>query len=302
LLGEALYSLGQFHRGADVLRQILSSLQGDRQYERYGMTGLPASMSQYILAQCLAELGDFAEASSAANEAIRIAEVASQPFSLAAALSINGFVYLLKGDLLQAIQTLERSVELCRTWNFSIHLTNASARLGYAHVLSGAVDTGLSMLEQAAKQAESLGRLYEQASIIGWLGLANLRAGHCDEALDLALRAYEVADQSRQQGKRAHTLRILADVHAAFGPSHFEQAEDCYHRALLQARESGMRPLQAHCHLGLGTVYSRTERPEQAETELSMAIDLFRSIDMTFWLPQADKELSAVGAGDGLKV
>ena len=33
-----------------------------------------------------------------------------------------------------------------------------------------------------------------------------------------------------------------------------------------------------------------------------MAIDLFRSIDMTFWLPQADKELSAVGAGDGLKV
>ena len=302
LLGEALYSLGQFHRGADVLRQILSSLQGDRQYERYGMTGLPASMSQYILAQCLAELGDFAEASSAANEAIRIAEVASQPFSLASALSINGFVSLLKGDLLQAIQTLERSVELCRTWNFSIHLTNASARLGYAHVLSGAVDAGLSMLEQTAKQAESLGRLYEQASIIGWLGLANLRAGHRDEALDLALRAYEVADQSRQQGKRAHTLRILADVHAAFGPSHFEQAEDYYRRALLQARESGMRPLQAHCHLGLGVVHSRTERPEQAETELSRAIDLFRSMDMTFWLPQANEELVAVGAADGLKV
>jgi tetratricopeptide (TPR) repeat protein len=208
LLGEALYSLGQFHRGADVLQQILSSLQGDRQYERYGMTGLPASMSQYILAQCLAELGSFAEARSAANEAIRIAETASQPFSLAAALSINGFVYLLKGDVLQAIQTLERSVELCRIWNFSIHLTNASARLGYAHLLSGDVKLGLSMLEQAAKQAESVGRLYEQASIIGWLGLANLRAGRCDEALDLARRAFEVADQSRQHGKRAHTLRI----------------------------------------------------------------------------------------------
>jgi tetratricopeptide (TPR) repeat protein len=193
----------------------------------------------------------------------------------------------------QAIQTLERSVELCRQWNFSIHLTNAAARLGYAHVLSGDVEVGLSLLEQAAKQAESLGRLYEQASIIGWQGLAKLRVGRRDEALELATRAFEVADQSRQQGKRAHTLRILGEVHAGLGPSHVEQAEDCYHRALVQAQELGMRPLQAHCHRGLATVYSRTERAEQAETELSTAIGLFRSMDMDLWLPDSSKELVA---------
>lgn len=53
-----------------------------------------------------------------------------------------------------------------------------------------------------------------------------------------------------------------------------------------------MRPLQAHCHLGLGTLYARTGEREQAQAELSTAIDLYRAMDMTFWLPQAEAALA----------
>jgi hypothetical protein len=55
-----------------------------------------------------------------------------------------------------------------------------------------------------------------------------------------------------------------------------------------------MRPLQAHCHLGLGTLYTKIGRPEQARAELSAAIDLYRAMEMTFWLPQAEAELAEV--------
>ena len=48
-----------------------------------------------------------------------------------------------------------------------------------------------------------------------------------------------------------------------------------------------MRPLQAHCHRGLGTLYAATGQREQAHTALSTAIALYRAMDMTFWLPQA---------------
>ena len=58
--------------------------------------------------------------------------------------------------------------------------------------------------------------------------------------------------------------------------------------AALGAEELGMRPLQAHCHLGLGTLYLKTDRPEQVRAELTTAIDLYRAMDMTFWLPQAE--------------
>ena len=53
-----------------------------------------------------------------------------------------------------------------------------------------------------------------------------------------------------------------------------------------------MRPLVAHCHLGLGTLYGRMGWVEHARAELSVAIELYRAMDMTFWLPQAEAALA----------
>jgi hypothetical protein len=55
-----------------------------------------------------------------------------------------------------------------------------------------------------------------------------------------------------------------------------------------------MRPLVAHCHRGLGTLYAATGQREQARTELTAAIALYRTMDMTFWLPQAEAALVQV--------
>jgi tetratricopeptide (TPR) repeat protein len=65
-------------------------------------------------------------------------------------------------------------------------------------------------------------------------------------------------------------------------------------RALALAEEHGMRPLQAHCHLGLSAFYAKTGQREQAHAELSAAIGLYRAMDMTFWLPQAEAVLTQV--------
>ena len=53
-----------------------------------------------------------------------------------------------------------------------------------------------------------------------------------------------------------------------------------------------MRPLQAHCHLGLGTLFAKIGQREQARTALSTAVDLYRAMDMTFWLLQAEAALA----------
>ena len=60
-----------------------------------------------------------------------------------------------------------------------------------------------------------------------------------------------------------------------------------------------MRPLQAHCHRGLGTLWAMTGQPAQARTALAAAIDLYRDMDMTFWLPQTQEALAQVeGSGE----
>jgi tetratricopeptide (TPR) repeat protein len=72
------------------------------------------------------------------------------------------------------------------------------------------------------------------------------------------------------------------------------QAEAYYQQALALAEELGMRPLVAHCYQGLGTLYGKIGRPEQARPELSTAIALYRTMDMTFWLPQTEAALAQV--------
>jgi uncharacterized protein HemY len=62
-----------------------------------------------------------------------------------------------------------------------------------------------------------------------------------------------------------------------------------------------MRPLVAHCHLGLGTLYAKAGRQEQARAELAAAIDLYRAMDMTFWLPQAEATLAQASEAGGAR-
>ena len=75
-------------------------------------------------------------------------------------------------------------------------------------------------------------------------------------------------------------------------PPDVAQAEAHYQQALALAEALGMRPLQAHGHFGLGTLYTKIGRREQARAELSAAIDLYRAMEMTFWLPQAEAALT----------
>jgi hypothetical protein len=50
----------------------------------------------------------------------------------------------------------------------------------------------------------------------------------------------------------------------------------------------------AHCHHGLGRLYGQTGQREQTRAALSTAIDLYRAMDVTFWLPQAEAALVQV--------
>jgi tetratricopeptide repeat protein len=77
-------------------------------------------------------------------------------------------------------------------------------------------------------------------------------------------------------------------------PPDVAQAEVHYWQALALAEALGMRPLQAHCHFGLGTLYATTGQHAQARAELSAAIEIYRSMGMQFWLPQAEATLAQV--------
>jgi len=114
------------------------------------------------------------------------------------------------------------------------------------------------------------------------LSEAYLLTGRSEEGLALTERALKIAD-ARQ--------RLRGEIAARRDSPETERAEHSYHEALALAAELGMRPLQAHCHVGLGGLCARSGRQEQARDHLSAAVDLYRAMQMTFWLPQVESAL-----------
>jgi tetratricopeptide (TPR) repeat protein len=121
-----------------------------------------------------------------------------------------------------------------------------------------------------------------------------LLAGRLEEARQHAAQAVDLARQYQQRGNQAWALWLLGESTARQASPEVEPAAGHYHQALALAEELGMRPLQAHCHRGLGTLYATTGQREQARATLSTAIELYRAMDMTFWLPQAEAVLAQV--------
>ena len=70
----------------------------------------------------------------------------------------------------------------------------------------------------------------------------------------------------------------------------FDHAEGHYREAMRLGVALGMRPLQAHCHLGLGKLYRRTGKRDQAQEHLTTATAMYREMGMRFWLAQSERD------------
>jgi class 3 adenylate cyclase/tetratricopeptide (TPR) repeat protein len=294
-LGQTYVTMGHYRRAADYFRRIIGSLQGDRGYQRFGAAILPTIVCRAWFVWCLAELGEFGEGMAPGAEAIQMAEAAGHPYSLITACYGSGLLHLRRGDLDKALPVLENGLGICNTWGFrTLGFHGVASFLGAAYVLAGRVADALPLLERVVEQTDAKGVIADHVLGVIPLGEGYLRAGRIDDALHQARHAAEVCRQHQQRGHEAWALRLLGDIHAQRDPLAVKSAEEHYRQALNLANELDMRPLQAHCHRGLGTLYAKTNQREQARAELSTAIEMYRAMDMTFWLPQAEAALAQV--------
>jgi class 3 adenylate cyclase/tetratricopeptide (TPR) repeat protein len=295
-LGRAYYDAGDYPRAVESLRWNAATLQGDLRYERFGVNGSVAIDSWAWLSYCHAELGAFTEGLAMAAEALRVAETVNHPFSLINACYGVSVVSLRQGDVQRAIPMLERGMGLCQDWRIPLLLPRQAAALGLAYALDGHVAAGLALVEQGVEQGVAMDRPRSLVLPIARLSEAYLLAGRLEDAHQRAAQALDLARQYKQRGTQACALWLLGESTARQGSPEVESAVGHYREALALAEELDLRPLQAHCHRGLGTLYAKIDQPEQARSELTTAIAMYRAMEMTFWLPQTEAALAPVDA------
>jgi tetratricopeptide (TPR) repeat protein len=290
-LGSAYHTQGDYPRAIDYLRQAVAFVEREPFWKAFDSIGVISVNARLYLCWSLAEMGSFAEGSARAEEALRIAEAAEATVSRIQAYFAIGLVALRQGALDRAIAVLERGVGLCQSANIPFWFPRVGSTLGCAYALTGRVAEGLSLLEQAVAQGVAIGQMVFQPLWVAYLAEAYLVSGRREDAIIHGEPALALACKHKERSHEAWALCLLGDIAAQHAAPEVEQAVHHYRHALTLTTELGMRPLQAHCHRGLGTLYANTGQQEQARTELAAAIDLYRAMDMTCWLPQTEAAL-----------
>ena len=126
-----------------------------------------------------------------------------------------------------------------------------------------------------------------------WRAEVCFLTGRRAEALEAGEQGLTSYRHRGERGPEGWVLHLLGEIAASDDPIEVARADGYYRQALALATEFGMRPLAAHCHLGLGKLYRRTGDRAKADEHLTAATTMYREMGMGFWLEQAE----AVSAG-----
>ena len=268
----------------------MASLTGGQLYRSLGGISIQSVVSLTTLTWSLSELGRFPEGCAHGEDGVQIAETSGHPGSAMRACFGLGQLHLRQGDLPRATALLGRSVSLVRDAEAPLWFPLVASHLGHAQALSGHLAEALPLLEHAVEQSVAEGHKAYQALQVAHLSEGYLLAGRVEDAAIQAMRALELSRMLHARGDRAWVLWLLGRIGMRREP-HGQQASAHYQQALTLASELGMRPLAAHCHVGLGKLYLDTDRREEGQEHLASATTMYREMGMTYWLERVEVDL-----------
>jgi DNA-binding SARP family transcriptional activator/tetratricopeptide (TPR) repeat protein len=294
-LEQAHYFRGEYERVVELARATLAALPAEWTYEYFGATAPPSVYNRTWLALALAQLGRVHEAAEPAAEAIRLADPTRHANTVGLAYRAAGMLHLIKGDWAQARMLSEHGFTAFRSANVVIQLPSALAASAWALAELGEArqaEEQIRLGEDTAERLSSTGIVGHLAWSYHALGHAALRLGRVAEARRLGERA--IGFSRRHGGFAAHAEHLLGAIAAhpdVFDP---DAAESHYRAALALAVPRGMRPLVAHCHLGLGGICASMSKRAQAIERLTTAARMYRELDLPFWLARVSEALGQI--------
>jgi class 3 adenylate cyclase/tetratricopeptide (TPR) repeat protein len=291
--------LGRYRAAVQLLGEsgtLLKAVPLEQQLHRTADVRCPNILGQQAF--CLATLGEFEEAVARGTEAVALAETpgfAARPLGLIVGLRGLGMTYLLRGEAASAALLLERGRTVALERDVALGLGIIGSALGYARALQGRDPEALALIEEAIAEWAAMGQVTNSARHRWLLAEAHLLGNRPDNARKAVEEALELARRHGERGNEAEALRVLGECAAAGARPDLTTARRSFEQALALAEELGMRPLVAHCHLGLGKLYRRTGKQDQALENLTTATAMYRAMAMRFWLEQAEAEMKVLG-------
>jgi len=287
-LGQVLHDKADYREAAALFRRNIALLVGELALPSF-RGGAPRSIhSRTCLVSSLAELGEFDEAALRADEAIRAAQGLERPHSLVVASAGLGHLLLRKGEWAGAVEILEPALGIARAAEVALWFPRTASTLGAVYILADRPGEAQGLLEEALARTIAGELMHLRSLIMVWLGEAALAVGRLTEADEMAEGALRLSRKNDERGHEAWALRLLGEIRGHASRPDAEKAADFYHQALALGAQLGMRPLVAHCHLGLGHLSCCLTQHRRCFAHFENAVGMFRQMGMAWWLAKAE--------------
>jgi len=280
---------GAYRKLLSLASRVIPLLEMANKHKAHGRTGSTHGRLQVYAGMALGYLGRFEEGIASCEKTRRaaLAHSHSQAFAVGFSEMTKGMILNVKGDGKAALEHLHRALEIYeRTDAMTIFGPMTCAHLGHGYALLGDAQTGREYAERGFK-------LHGEAGIPTFLSLVHFVLSDCNLRLDDPEKGLFHGEESlrlaRLHGARhfeGMALMLLGRVHALVGGPEFQQAEDLLRRALYVFVDEGMRPYDALANFYMGQVYAVHAQTEKAREHLRIADDMFREMDMGYWLAQ----------------
>jgi class 3 adenylate cyclase/tetratricopeptide (TPR) repeat protein len=289
-LGDFYFARGDFQRAMEFHGNVRDSLVGDLVRDRFGVNVLPAVSCRVCISWCHTEMGAFDDAITSAHDAVAIADQVRHPYSRIYAHVGVGAAYVYRGHFVEAVPVLEQSVALCQATDIRLLFAYIGACLGMAYAHSGRLTEGVPLLERAVATASALKIGLGHSIVLAFCSQAYLLAGRTGDAAASAAHALDLARANKEPAFETRALWALAT--AELQRERVAEAEEHYEEALRLGMRLGIRPLVAHCHHGLATLYRRIGKQPAAQEHMAIATTMYGEMRMQYWCDRLQSEMT----------
>ena len=273
-LGTALFYLGEFPEARRHFEQGVTHYRLRR--ESCWSLGAedPGVACLAFLVSTLGFLGYPEQAQQRAEEARRLAQELSHPYSLAFALyraGLNAFFYR-RASTAQALA--EEVLRVATTHGFPFYQALGAALQGGALVRQNQVEAGLAHLSQGLQALSHTGTqpaphwLVWQAELFGYVGQLH-------EGLELLEEALAQADTTGNFHAVAELYRLKGEFLLALSAQQSDEAEACFHQAIDIARRQQAKTPELRATICLSRLWQQQGKPNDARQRLDVIYSWF---------------------------
>ena len=280
-VGGALHAMGEHAEAQALLTANVIGVSETAPGSQFGMAGLPAVFCRATRGWSHEHVGNFAAAETDALEAMRIGRASGQGFSILSGSFSAGSLYIARGEFAEAAQLLTQALTLCNAERQRMWLPLIGPMLAVALAKGGNPDAALAHIDRTVPKPDSV-----PLTTFAVLTVAEvyMMVGRVDNAARMAEASLKRARKHGERIWEAQALHLLGEIAANRSAPDLSAAETSQLAARALAKELGMRPLAAHCRLGLAVVHERRGELAQAHQQLSGARAEFATLAVPYWV------------------